>query len=45
MIVLGARLGLGFSDTKRQHFEQLSEYSGFRFDTVRGRLLVLPYEI
>lgn len=41
----GGRLGLGFQDSKRQHCGQMPEYAGFQFDTVLGRLRVLPAKL
>ena len=45
VIDLGSRLGLGFQESKRQHCGQKSEYAGFQFDTVQGRLRVLPAKL
>ena len=45
MVELDDRLGLGFQESKRQRCAQRGEYSGFAFDTVRGRLLVLAEKL
>ena len=39
VVDLGEQLGLGFQDSKRQRCGQRAEYSGFMFDTVKGRLI------
>lgn len=41
VVDLGDRLGLGFSESKRQYSGQKPEYSGFQFDTVQGRLRIM----